>query len=349
MLLISVVYTAACTPSSIDPACKSAVTRNTAAKVATTVRQEKKRKSLIFFTADNWAAVYLNGVKLGDNNGEWQKVKKVETQIAEGDVVSFEVSDNGIWWGFVASIKWGRQIISTGRDFGWLARRKYNTPENTWKLPSYERICTWKAAVVRPDADKFFEGKVDSKLFRKRGAQYVWSERARENSKIYVRYRVGGETRRCNSDIYYTADSIIEFYLNGKLLSSNDDWTVVKKETKPLGKGDVLAFKVTNLSEWWGAIVGIQGNVRTGTGNDASWRAIKEFAIDGDKNAWMLPNYGDICDWPSAKVRPNGDAAVEGRAKDFPYEATNADYVWAAGAGESDTIFLRFRVGGDGC
>lgn len=351
-LIVPLVYTCGCTQSS-GAGCERRETVNSLASPATVVRQAKARKSLIYFTADNWAAVYLNGVKLADNDGTWEKVKKVRANIAEGDVISFDVTDYGGWYGFVATIKWGSQVISTGRDSGWLAQKKYRARKNAWRISSFKKVCTWKAAVVRPDADMIFPGKAKSKLLRKRGAQYIWASNAGEADMIFVRYRLGGETI-CGgesggspggpSDIWYNADDYAEVYVNGKRVSKNGVVDKTIKKSVRLSEGDVVGLKVSDFGGWWGAITAITGGVTAATGVDDSWRATQEFDIGG--NMWASPSYTGVCEWDIAEVRPREGGNW---SADFPYSVTNAAYVWAPNVGEGNTIYLRYRVGGENC
>lgn len=98
-LFIPIIYTAARTPPFADSSSETDVKPNKPANTntLTTVRQTKPTLSSILFTADNWAALYLNGEKLADNNADWKTVKKVRAKLSEGDVLSFEVTDYGGW------------------------------------------------------------------------------------------------------------------------------------------------------------------------------------------------------------------------------------------------------------
>lgn len=147
------------------------------------------------------------------------------------------------------------------------------------------------------------------------------------------------------SHVFFAADNSIKLYVNGALKSSITDWNHFHSVMTLLKHGDVVALEVKDYGVWYGAIAAIhyKGKLHV-TGRD-KWLATKAFS--SSSNAWMLPSYS-ACHWPAAVLRPGSDSWNPGMSPYFPYY-TKARYVWARNAGVHDTIFLRYRIGGEAC
>lgn len=292
------------------------------------------------FAADNQATLYVNGVKTLVIT-DWTDFAYLNLNLREGDVIAFDVKDFGGWWGFIAELVVNGRFIVTGRD-DWLATKAFPDVFLSWTKPSYTGACRWRRAEVRPGERDWFPGKA-TYFTDPTAARYVWAHNAGVNDNVYIRYRVGGERCAISSTITFAGDNVIELFINGVLFGSVSDWRLFKSISASLTKGDVVAFRVKDSGSWYGAIAAIKTGGSYSTGRDPEWRATKAFKIVGDPNAWMYPSY-NACRWPKPVLR-NAGLIVPGKAPNFPYSTTNAEYVWAANAGENDTIFLRTVIG----
>lgn len=154
------------------------------------------------------------------------------------------------------------------------------------------------------------------------------------------------------SYITFAADNLGSLYVNGQKYQSVGHWKDVGSVSVSLFEGDVVSIQAQDKGVWYGVIADIEYNgVHYGTGS-SDWKARKSFDVrmesDGkSREGWMLQNYSS-CDWPVAIVRPRADVYFAGKAQDFP-AGLDAKYVWASDAGQGDTIFMRFVVGGERC
>lgn len=169
--------------------------------------------------------------------------------------------------------------------------------------------------------------------------------------KVYVEEgAIRQSSGRSPAQIVYAIDNEGELYVNGHEVSKVDDWHQVKGVSVDLADGDTISVKATDTGLWYGVIVDIYyKGQHFGTGN-SEWKAVREFTLRGRENqdAWMFSNYS-TCKWPSAELRDSDGNMISGKAPGFPYEKTNASYVWAGNAGEHDEVFLRFKLGGEIC
>ncbi|CAN8063750.1 unnamed protein product [Agarophyton chilense] len=147
--------------------------------------------------------------------------------------------------------------------------------------------------------------------------------------------------------LHYAADNEAFVYVNGNLISALTDWRLFETTSFPLKRNDVVAILGRDNGGWFGLIAALQvGDRWFVTGRD-EWKAIKAFEFPGNDDLWTFPFF-NTCSWDIVEARPNADVAFNGKALDFPYE-TGAQYVWADDAGENDSIYVRFVLGGEDC
>ncbi|KAI0562306.1 cell surface glycoprotein [Gracilaria domingensis] len=147
--------------------------------------------------------------------------------------------------------------------------------------------------------------------------------------------------------LHYAADNEAFVYVNGVLVSALTDWRLFETISFPLRRNDVVAILANDKGGWYGLIAALYvGDRWFVTGRD-EWKAIKAFEFPGDDELWTV-RFFDTCSWDLVEARPNADVIFNGKAPDFPYE-TGAQYVWADDAGENDSIFVRFVLGGEDC
>lgn len=310
----------------------------------------------ITYAADNSITLFVNSKNILSINN-WSRFATIPLpNLKIGDVVSFEVKDYGGWYGFISSLhtKHIKEPLVSGGD-SYLAINSNDLPkadENKWKLPTYDGACSvcsrWRRPVIRPKAGIWHPGKATFFPSPSK-ARYVWAENSKEKDKIYVRLRVGGENcdvhQSKKARIVFACDNEIEVFLNGNLLDWSSKWkAVTTTEIIDLKKGDVVSARAKDLGGPFGAIIAIRflhgENVVTGKDD---WRSVQEFKIEGDKDSWMYPTYGD-CRWSHAVL-----SHTFGQAKEFPFADTSAKYVWASGAFSNSKIFLRTVIGGRSC
>lgn len=137
----------------------------------------------------------------------------------------------------------------------------------------------------------------------------------------------------------FTADNEATVYVNGKIAASIAEWQWSSAVTMNLNNGDVIFIVAKDYYGGYMAIAALGKCVsKVGRG---PWKADK---LNNDSlRVWSTPasNRG-------AGTLPNPSASQgTPRTPFFPY-STGAEYVWATGAGESDSIFLRLIVS-DAC
>lgn len=145
--------------------------------------------------------------------------------------------------------------------------------------------------------------------------------------------------------IFFAADNIAQIFINGEPGSPVQrviDWNLFGAAFADLQDGDVISIIARDTGIWYGAIAALHYRDQFYiTGRD-DWRAVKKFTEEIPSN-WMFQGF-NACSWPKAIVRRNKGVFNPGKCRFFPYY-TGASYVWAKGAGENDTIFLRHVVG----
>lgn len=118
----------------------------------------------------------------------------------------------------------------------------------------------------------------------------------------------------------------------------------------------MVGILATDYGFWYGAIVSIEvGGVRYFTGGPG-WKA-KAVKMNENENEnanevveplfWTEETFNS-CGWKMADILTDDGMWHPGKALGFPYDS-GARYVWAEGAGENDSIYLRLVVGGEDC
>lgn len=300
-----------------------------------------KTSDHIMFSAGSDAVLYVNGIekiRYVQNSG----IASVSLNLFNGDVVGLKVVNKGGPLGIAAEIGFRDQRFVTGRN-QWVAIRG-NSASNAWLKPNYSlrSICSWKLPRILHTNFQSYTWTQPT------AARSVWARGATSSDTIFLRYKIGGDNCAFESEIHFAADNFATLFINGNEVKSSSHWPEFVTLRQRLNRGDVVALRVRDEGVWWGAVLAINlkpfgGWHVTGKGE---WRATKAFRILGDKNAWTSPRY-NACAWPTPELRSPGKI-VPGKAKDFPYSSTGAEYVWASNAGEGDEIFLRTVIG-EGC
>lgn len=294
-----------------------------------------KKVSTIHVAADNRVALFVNG-QLLKSSDDMTKTVQVKKALQVGDVISVFAQDMGGGYGAIAAIEHDGQAYATG-DVGWraVAANDADNPSD-WKIKDYIE-CAWNAPTEAP-----YPARATDFPYERTGAQYVWAENASEKDSIYLRYTIGGDG--CGlldrpDGILFAADNEATVFVNGKQVASSADFTKFSFQRMRVDDGDVVAVIAVDISGGYGAIVTIvRDGVATVTGSGA-WRATRQSGAINKQ--WNMPSFSP-CKWSKAVRNDN-----TGRAADYPIGKTGAEYVWAANAGEGDTIYMRHRVGGE--
>lgn len=148
--------------------------------------------------------------------------------------------------------------------------------------------------------------------------------------------------------VYLAADDSAKLYVNGVNRLSTTNWREFGYATLNIRNGDVISIIANDPGGVeWGVIAELYVNGRYyATGRD-DWLARRAFTTS---TSWMLRSYpqSEACRWRRAAIRPAPSVWGNGKAPYFKL-STAASYVWAADAGERDSIFLRLVVGGQPC
>jgi len=263
----------------------------------------------LYFAADNKAEVYLNGQKIGEID-DWKLTMAMPIAVNIGDEILIKATDISDKYGAIAAIG---NCVTKPDDGPWLASADELTPAT---LPS-------SANVLSPENP--FAGSSDEFPYDT-GAEYVWAQGAGESDTIFLSLKV---TSACllpiTRTLYFAADNEAEAYLNGQNIGSVADWTITREVPIDINIGDEIVIKVANEGNLYGATAAL-GNCVTKIGS-GPWLA----SVDGIASA-AFPSAATI-----APPQP-------GTSTDFPYSSTNAEYVWAQGAGQDDVIFLSLKV-----
>lgn len=138
-------------------------------------------------------------------------------------------------------------------------------------------------------------------------------------------------------------------YINSDILTETTAWREVERTIVDLKKGDVIAVHVKDTNELHGVIVTIEFEKRSiSTGVDQCWRAHRQYYTRGNEpdEDWKHPDFKDICGWRSVVISEQSDELLPPMLEGFPYKASGATYVWAAGLTGQRSIFLRYMIGG---
>lgn len=137
----------------------------------------------IFYSADDMAEIFVNGISLGSVDG-FQELASVVTNLYEGDVVAVRATNTLRRYGCVIAWLNGDDWISTGNSQNF--RAILATGSENWNLPSFN-ACNWPVAVPgTSDTPSTFPSAPN--------ANPIWSAGViGENVDVYIRYKVGGE------------------------------------------------------------------------------------------------------------------------------------------------------------
>lgn len=148
--------------------------------------------------------------------------------------------------------------------------------------------------------------------------------------------------------IQFAADNEATLYVNGIQRLYTQGWDSFAYKHLSLKTGDVIGIKVRDFGGWYGVIAELTVDGRQYVTGRDDWLAIKP-TNPKDKD-WLYGSYParQICSWRRVEVRPSERHWFGGKSYHFN-DPTAARYVWANGGTEGDTIFLRYRIGGENC
>lgn len=144
--------------------------------------------------------------------------------------------------------------------------------------------------------------------------------------------------------IYWAGDGHGELFVNGESLGVCG-WQIACNKDITLKHGDVISVNATDNTGAgpYGVLVGVfDGNDPLALTGSTGWVAINQNDLDTGVEDWKKPGY-DACHWPAA-----GSGTTAPATNGFP-PGTDAVYVWAKGSDGTDTVLVRFRVGGETC
>ena len=144
--------------------------------------------SHVFFSADNMASLYLNGV-FKASMSHWSFFATAQLNLKPGDVIAIKARDYGSWYGAIAALHYRGKFYVTGTE-RWKTRKAFSSSTD-WMKPSYD-ACIWPYATLRPGSGSWNRGKSPYFPYYT-GARYVWAPDAGVGDEIFLRFRIGGE------------------------------------------------------------------------------------------------------------------------------------------------------------
>lgn len=146
----------------------------------------------IFFAADRFAKLFINERQVSEVT-EHTEFQTNSLNLKQGDVVAFEVTDKGFWFGAVATLYYDAKLHLTGSaGSAWKAANKANIGNSDdWKT-GLQTSCAWKPPSTLPGTGKWNPGKALNFPYFTR-ARYVWAQDATVKETIILRHVVGGE------------------------------------------------------------------------------------------------------------------------------------------------------------
>lgn len=185
--------------------------------------------------------------------------------------------------------------------------------------------------------------------------QYALAQREVPDARRAVRRmspaaRADDSRRKLNGEITFSADDEAACFVNGELVASSKNWKDVTTINVQLSRGDVIAFRVTDRGSYFGLIAIVKfGRAVISTGGHPGWRAHKAYTrvsarLDLD---WRYPAFSQICAWRPARLVYRSAKDVPDKYPRFPYARRGAQFVWAEGDSTGDSVFIRYRIGGE--
>lgn len=295
---------------------------------------------VIHFASGDSAELFVNGRRLSNLDTGLQK-RSVRTRLTPGDIISI-ISQNDDWDFYaIAAIETGGKVITTGNN-EWRARAEKSlssSERNSWQSASF-KPCSWPAEDVKSFADA-------PEFFDKFGANYVWAGDADWNERVYIRYRIGGESCPAfKHSIYWSADDSAKLFINGKQVSSSKHRSVndpLKRVPVTLNSRDVVAVEASNEEYDYGVIVAIDLGSKVITTGTGEWSGTRSNKAKDVFRTWNT-NAFKPCDWPAADT-VNTDISFELPSR-VPHTIQR---VWAGDGRRKDTILLRHRIDGEDC
>ncbi|MBI1884646.1 MAG: fibronectin type III domain-containing protein [Chlamydiae bacterium] len=269
--------------------------------------------SSMTFTADNACEVYLNGV-LVKSGSDWSNPPSVGFNLQNGDVIAVKAWDLGGMAGFLAAIDYnGTQIVS---NTTWKVS-KGSFSDLSWAQKAYDDSA-WMNAISRGSNGISPWGSLSS---ISTSSQWIWSADFEKDDAAYFRFRMGdSNTETGVTTLQFCADNGLEFYLNGTLLLTANDWTHPASLSLRLASGDILAFGGSDSGYKAGFLLRATGAYTFVS--DSSWK-VSTSASSG----WNNKGFNDSS-WTWATSYGNyGVAPWETGVSDFPYPSS-AQWIW---------------------
>ena len=164
----------------------------------------------LYFTVDNLMKIYHNGVELSPvfrpttGSHEWQRIKYYFANLAEGDVIAIEGTDEGVIAGMMGEIHFDGFVYPTQTESHWRQsivhqdgwNNKGFTMDETWSIVSQYEDDQWVGLQGMPDG---FD------------AEWVWSGNNDYpnggDQVVYFRYVIGGYVQPEPDSVTITFDT----------------------------------------------------------------------------------------------------------------------------------------------
>lgn len=293
-----------------------------------------------FFSADNGVKLFVNGAISGNEITNWHFFGTAQFFIKVGGVIALNADDTGAWFGAVATVKTRGLIFQTSID-DWRAIPADISLADSWMDPHFD-ACQWPKAITRPGKGTYNPGKSDFFPYET-GAEYVWAAGVAQKSRIYLRYRIGGECGR-GALIIFGAFTSASLFINNRLLGSTSSPGSLLRKNTLLRIGDVVSVLVEHSPEGSttpGVIVYIKlrgkGSKRSIATGDDNWKTTIPTGVF-DNNNQLLRHATSSCRWANPiKVSVEVPLLLKKRA----------EYVWLPGP--MNRLLFRYVIGEEQC
>ncbi|MBI1883917.1 MAG: fibronectin type III domain-containing protein [Chlamydiae bacterium] len=192
-------------------------------------KDPESQPTQITITADNRYVLYVNGVKVGEDDN-WSTVEKYVVDLKPGGNVAIEAIDSGGIAGLAVNISNGTQVQVS--NFIWQCSLQASSG---WETEGFDHS-SWVGATEHFQVGGGPWGRMDSFNSKTR---WIWSSDALKDDRVcfWTTY-----DPTLNGLIKVTADNAFRLYLNGTEMTEGDDWSKVKFVQAVLTPGDILGI-----------------------------------------------------------------------------------------------------------
>ncbi|ESO95290.1 hypothetical protein LOTGIDRAFT_160410 [Lottia gigantea] len=262
-------------------------------------------------TCDNIGEFFVDGQVVASSN-DW----KVGSQVSFPDtahVLAFDCLDEGGIGGIRGSFSSGMVTdsawkCSTSDDEGWSG---LGFDDSEWQNATIQTHSQWGNEPTSISSE----------------AKWIWTAGDTADRHVFCRRRL----RSVNGNGIYgevTCDNIGEFFVDGQLVASSNDWRVGFPVVFP-ARAQVLAFDC--LDE--GVIGGIRGSFSNGMVTDSAWKC-----STSDDDGWRELRFDDS-EWQNATIQTHSQWGNEPTSI-----SSEAKWIWTAGDTADRHVFCRRRL-----